>query len=38
VAGVVFSVTIVVLSLASSQFGPRLLRNFMRDKGNQNDG
>jgi uncharacterized membrane protein len=35
VAGVVFSVTIVALSLASSQFGPRLLRNFMRDTGNQ---
>ena len=28
VAGVVFSITIVVLSLASSQFGPRLIRNF----------
>ena len=35
VAGVVFSVTIVALSLASSQFGPRLLRNFMRDTANQ---
>jgi uncharacterized membrane protein len=35
VAGVVFSITVVVLALASSQFGPRLLRNFMRDKGNQ---
>ena len=35
VAGVVFSVTIVALSLASNQFGPRLLRNFMRDRGNQ---
>ncbi len=35
VAGVVFSITIVALSLASSQFGPRLLRNFMRDTGNQ---
>jgi uncharacterized membrane protein len=30
-AGVVFSMTLVVLSLASSQLGPRLLRNFMRD-------
>ncbi len=30
VAGVVFSMTVVVLSLASSQLGPRLLRNFMR--------
>ncbi len=35
VAGVVFSVTIVALTLASSQFGPRLLRNFMRDTANQ---
>lgn len=35
VAGVVFSVTIVALSQASSQFGPRILRNFMRDVGNQ---
>jgi uncharacterized membrane protein len=35
VAGVVFSVTVVALSLASNQFGPRLLRNFMRDRGNQ---
>ena len=35
VAGVVFSVTIVSLTLASSQFGPRLLRNFMDDRGTQ---
>jgi uncharacterized membrane protein len=35
VAGVSFSITMVVLSLASSQFGPRLLSNFMRDRGNQ---
>lgn len=35
IAGVVFSITIVALSLASSQFGPRLLANFMRDRGNQ---
>jgi uncharacterized membrane protein len=35
VAGVIFSITMVALSLASSQFGPRLLRNFMRDTGNQ---
>jgi uncharacterized membrane protein len=34
-AGVVFSLTLVALSLASSQFGPRLLRNFMRDTSNQ---
>ncbi|WP_322521991.1 DUF2254 domain-containing protein [Guyparkeria halophila] len=31
IAGVVFSMTLVVLSLASSQMGPRLLRSFMRD-------
>lgn len=31
VAGVVFSITIVSLSLASTQYSPRLLRNFMRD-------
>lgn len=30
VAGVVFSITMVVLSSASSQFGPRLMRNFIR--------
>jgi len=35
VAGVAFSITIVALTLASSQFGPRLLRSFMRDTGNQ---
>lgn len=35
VAGVVFSITIVVLSLASSQFGPRLIRNFMNIRANQ---
>lgn len=31
VAGVVFSITIVVLALTSSQYGARLLRNFLRD-------
>jgi len=31
----VFSMTLVALSLASSQLGPRLLRNFMRDTANQ---
>ena len=31
IAGVVFSMTLVALSLTSSQFGPRLLRTFMRD-------
>lgn len=35
VAGVVFSITIVSLQLASTQFGPRMLANFMRDRGNQ---
>lgn len=35
VAGVSFSITIVALTLASSQFGPRLLRSFVRDTGNQ---
>ncbi len=35
VAGVSFSVTMVALSLASSQLGPRLLVNFMRDRSNQ---
>jgi uncharacterized membrane protein len=35
VAGTVFSITVVALTLASNQFGPRLLRNFMRDLGNQ---
>ncbi|WP_339673521.1 DUF2254 domain-containing protein [Dasania marina] len=31
IGGVVFSMTLVTLSLASSQLGPRLLRSFMRD-------
>lgn len=35
VAGTIFSITIAALTLASSQFGPRLLRNFVRDIGNQ---
>lgn len=35
VAGVTFSITIVALAQASSQFGPRLLRTFIRDTGNQ---
>ncbi len=35
VAGLTFSITMLTLQLASSQFGPRLLRNFMRDPGNQ---
>ncbi|WP_017720520.1 DUF2254 domain-containing protein [Kamptonema formosum] len=35
VAATAFSIAIVALQLASSQFGPRLLRNFMGDTGNQ---
>ena len=35
VTGVVFSVTIVALQLASSQFTPRVLRRFTGDRGNQ---
>jgi uncharacterized membrane protein len=35
ITSVAFSITIVALQLASSQFGPRLLRNFMRDRVNQ---
>ena len=35
VVGVTFSITVVALTLASQQFGPRLLRNFLRDRGNQ---
>ena len=35
VAGVTFSILVVALSLASAQFGPRLLRGFLRDRGNQ---
>jgi uncharacterized membrane protein len=35
VAGVVFSITIVALSLTSTQYSPRVLRNFMRDRPTQ---
>lgn len=35
VIGVVFSITILALTLASQQFGPRMMRNFVRDVGNQ---
>ena len=35
VTGVVFSVTIVALQLASSQYTPRLLRDFTADRANQ---
>ena len=35
VTGLVFSITIVALQLASSQFTPRVLRTFTGDRGNQ---
>lgn len=35
VASLTFSITIASLSLTSSQFGPRIVRNFIRDTGNQ---
>lgn len=35
VTGVVFSLTVVTLQLASTQFSPRLLRTFLRDFSNQ---
>ncbi|MEO7387546.1 MAG: DUF2254 family protein [Gammaproteobacteria bacterium] len=35
IAATVFSITIVALSLAAGQLGPRLLRTFMRDRGTQ---
>ena len=35
VTSIAFSITVVALSLASSQFGPRLIRHFMADKGTQ---
>ena len=31
----VFSVTLVALSLAASTYSPRILRNFMHDRGTQ---
>lgn len=37
IAGVAFSITIVALTLASSQYSSRILRNFMRDHANQAD-
>src|ERR671922_2952130 len=33
--GLVFALTIVALQIASGQFSPRLLRNFLRDRGTQ---
>jgi uncharacterized membrane protein len=35
VAATAFSITIVALQLAASNYSPRLLRNFMQDTGNQ---
>jgi uncharacterized membrane protein len=35
VAATVFSITMLTLSTASQQFGPRILRSFMRDRWNQ---
>jgi uncharacterized membrane protein len=35
VAGTTFSITVAALTLASTQMGPRLLRNFTSDPGNQ---
>lgn len=35
VAGVMFSITMLAVSFASGQYGPRLIGNFMRDRGNQ---
>jgi uncharacterized membrane protein len=35
VVGLVFSIVIVALTLASTQFGPRMLRSFIRDRGVQ---
>ncbi|HEX7026733.1 MAG TPA: DUF2254 domain-containing protein [Gammaproteobacteria bacterium] len=35
VAGVVFSITMLVLSMSSAQFGPQILGNFMQHRGTQ---
>ena len=35
VVGITFSITIVALVQASSQFGPRIMNTFLRDQGNQ---
>lgn len=35
VASVTFSLTVVALQVASSQFSPRILRSFLSDRGNQ---
>jgi len=35
VAGVTFSITVAAVATSSSQYGPRLMTNFMDDRGNQ---
>lgn len=35
VASTTFSITVAVMALSSSTYGPRLVRNFMADRGNQ---
>jgi uncharacterized membrane protein len=35
VTSLVFSLTVLTLQIASSQYSPRLLRNFLQDRGNQ---
>jgi len=35
VIGVVYSMTMIPLTIAATQFGPRLLRTFLRDRGTQ---
>jgi uncharacterized membrane protein len=35
IAALTFSITMVTLVLASQQFGPRVLRSFLRDRSNQ---
>lgn len=35
IVGVVFSILMIPLTIAASQFGPRLLRTFLRDTGTQ---
>ncbi|WP_380058020.1 DUF2254 domain-containing protein [Falsihalocynthiibacter sp. SS001] len=35
VTGVMFSMTVVAVSFAAGNYGPRLISNFMRDRGNQ---
>lgn len=35
VAGVTFSMSVLAVSFSMGQIGPRLIQNFMRDRGNQ---